>query len=213
MIVNGGKGRIRAWLAAALLVTLPAAHAADAARPAFKRILTQFIAALAEPGATSGNGAEHWGLWVEDPGPRGVMLSEYPSLRRAGGIAPEGWKFDPADWWLEENGLIMEPPKFPLPPKKYLVTGGREVSAVLTIHVADATGNRRWELDRHATIHDVTHLACRSARYRPAGGAGSCTPGKVKKHDFPVDPGAAMPPVEGCAQQDYAVLLVVGVAD
>ena len=27
---------------------------------------------------------------------------------------------------------------------------------------------------------------------------------------FPVEPGAAMPPVEGCNKQDYAVLIVIG---
>lgn len=204
-----------ARLATVLLAVtvLPAAQAADAGRPAFKRIQTQFIAALAAPGATSGDGAEHWGLWVEDPGPRGVRLADVGKLRKAGGVAPEGWRFDSADWWLEENGLIMEPPRFPVPPRKYLVTGGREATAVLTIHPADANGNRRWALDRGATLHDVTHLGCRSARYRPAGGAGGCTPEKVTKHAFPVDPGETMPAVEGCVQQDYAVLLVVGVAD
>jgi hypothetical protein len=30
--------------------------------------------------------------------------------------------------------------------------------------------------------------------------------------DFPVSPGAAMPPVEGCHHQDYAVLIVIGMA-
>ena len=27
---------------------------------------------------------------------------------------------------------------------------------------------------------------------------------------FPVTPGAAMPPVEGCKKQDYEVLIVIG---
>jgi hypothetical protein len=29
---------------------------------------------------------------------------------------------------------------------------------------------------------------------------------------FPVAPGGVMPPVEGCNKQDYAVLIVIGVA-
>jgi hypothetical protein len=62
----------------------------------------------------------------------------------------------------------MEQPDFPVPPRKYLVTGYHEVTAVLTIHPADKNGDRRWELDNGATLYDVTHLACRSARYTPA---------------------------------------------
>ncbi len=38
----------------------------------FRRIEPQYIAALGEPGATSGTGAQSWGLWSQqDPGPRG----------------------------------------------------------------------------------------------------------------------------------------------
>src|SRR5215472_9658234 len=36
----------------------------------YKRIEPQFIAALGDPGATSGNGAQSWGFWNQDPGPR-----------------------------------------------------------------------------------------------------------------------------------------------
>ena len=177
----------------------------------FQRVPTQFIAALGDPGATSGNGAQLWGLWPLDPGPRGVTLNSYDQLKDAGGVAPARWRFDGADWWLEEHGLIMEQPDFPVPPRKYLVTGNREVTAVLTIHPADKNGDRRWELDNGATLYDVTHLACRSARYRPAAGEGSCTPANAQMTAFPVAPGGAMPPVEGCKKQDYAVLIVAGV--
>jgi hypothetical protein len=202
-------------LAAALLVTLVAVaqpvHAAGGGQTKFRRISTQFIAALGEPGATSGTGAQSWGLWVLDPGPRGVELNNYKPLQDAGGIAPARWKFDGADWWLEEHGLIMEQPAFPLPSGRYVVTGARAVTAVLTVHPADKNGDRRWELDKGATLHDVTHLACRSARYTPAGAGGSCSPANARKTAFPVAPGQAMPPVEGCAKQDYAVLIVIGV--
>ena len=36
-------------------------------------------------------------------------------------------------------------------------------------------------------------------------------PAKVTRAAFPVAPGGAMPPVEGCTKQDYAVLIVIGV--
>jgi hypothetical protein len=198
----------RACLATALLVTMAAT---DAGQTKFRDVPTQFIAALADPGASSGGGAQSWGLWPLDPGPRGVELSDYKRLQDAGGVAPARWKFDGADWWLEEHGLIMEKPEFPLPPRKYRVTGGRGVTAVLTIHPVDKNGDQRWELDGGATLYDVTHLGCRSARYRPAED-GSCSPAKARQAVFPVAPGAAMPPVEGCRKQDYSVLIVIGVS-
>ncbi|MBH0179239.1 MAG: hypothetical protein HP491_15605 [Nitrospira sp.] len=139
-----------------------------------------------------------------------MKLNRYQSLKDANGIAPTRWKFDETDWWLEEHGLIMEQPTVPLPPGKYVVTGARKVTAVLTIHPADSHGNRRWELNQGATLYDVTHLACRSARYTPATAGGSCSPANAKQTAFPVAPGGAMPPVEGCTKQDYAVLIVVG---
>ena len=177
----------------------------------FQRISTQFIAALGNPHANSGGGAQSWGLWPEDPGPRGVMLSRFEQMTDAGGIAPAGWQFDAADWWLEEHGLIMEPPVFPIPPGSYLVTGDREVTTVLTIHPAGIDGDSRWELDGAATLYDVTHLPCRAARYRATEGA-SCSPTSVPRTAFPVPPGATMPAVGGCEKQDYAVVFVIGVA-
>ena len=203
----------RACLATALLVTIAvvaqAVHASGGGQTKFRRISTQYIAALGDPGATSGSGAQSWGLWPLDPGPRGVKLNRYQSLKAAGGVAPARWKFDETDWWLEEHGLIMEQPTIPLPPGKYLVTGARKMTALLTIHPTDSHGDRRWELDQGATLYDVTHLACRSARYTPATG-GSCSPAHAKQTAFPVAPGGAMPPVEGCTKQDYAVLIVIG---
>ena len=68
-----------------------------------------------------------------DPGPRGVDLRDYPKLERAGGVAPAKWRQDNDDWWMEEHGLIMEKPDFPLPPGRYQVTGGRETTSVLTV--------------------------------------------------------------------------------
>jgi len=206
----------RVCLATALFVMMaalgPSVHAAGGGPVKFKRIPTQFIAALGDPGASSGSNAQLWGLWPLDPGPRGVSLSSFEKLEKAGGVAPARWKFDPGDWWLEEHGLIMEQPDFPLPPGKYRVTGNREVTTVLTIYPADKAGHARWELDDHATLYDVTHLRCRSARYTPAGGQGSCSPSNARPMAFPVPPGGAMPPVVGCHKQDYAVLIVRAVA-
>ena len=191
----------------------PSAHAAGKDETKFKRFWTpQYIAALGDPGAKSGSDAQSWGLWRLDPGPRGVSLNRYERLK-ATGVAPAQWKFDSADWWVEEHGLIMEKPEFPLAPGKYLVTGDREVMSVLTIHPRDKDGHSRWELADGATLYDVTHLGCRSARYTPPlTSRNSCTPASVRQTSFPVAPGAAMPSVDGCNKQDYAVLIVVGVA-
>ena len=175
----------------------------------FRRIEPQYIAALGDPKATSGTGAESWGLWSQDPGPRGCKLDRYPELK-ATGVAPSQWKFDAKDWWLEEHGLIMEKPTFPLPAGKYLVTGDRDVTSVLTIHPKDKNGNQRWELADGATIYDVTHLGCRSARYTPMASHDSCSPENARKTGYPIVPGVAMPDVKGCHKQDYAVLIVVG---
>jgi hypothetical protein len=197
-----------------LLVLSASAPSAGAGSegPRFKRIPTEFIAALGDPAASSGSGAQLWGRWRLDPGPRGVRLDRYERLKSAGGVSPAQWKFDRTDWWLEEHGLIMEKPEFPLSPGKYLVTGDREVTAVLTVHPGDPEGVQRWELDRGATLHDVTHLPCRSARYTPATRESECSPDRAPRSAFPVTPGAAMPPIEGCSKQDYAVLLVIGLA-
>lgn len=201
----------RLFACAALACCVLAAPAAAQVKYLFKRIPTQFIAALGNPEATAGSGAETWGLWRRDPGPRGVWLRHFAHLKAAGGFGPGGWQFDQNDWWLDENGLIMEKPDFPVPPGRYLVTGEREVTTVLTIHPADANGVRRWELANDAKLFDVTHLPCRSARYTHPAGAKSCTPASAQRSLFPVTPGATMPAVEGCKKKDYAVLLVIGV--
>jgi hypothetical protein len=183
----------------------------------FKRIQPQFIAALGDPAAKSGNGAQSWGFWDKDPGPRACELDHYPQLK-ATGVAPAQWKFDASDWWLEEHGLIMEKPTFPLAVGKYLVTGDRETTTVLTVHAKDKNGNQFWELSDGATLNDVTHLGCRSARYTPPTAsttnsktdANTCSPANAPTKSFPVSAGAAMPAVSGCHKQDYTVLIVVG---
>lgn len=170
---------------------------------------TQYIAALGDPKATSGTGAETWGFWEVDPGPRGVRSTDFAELVAQGGKAPAGWQFDPASWWLEEHGLIMEAPSFPLPAGQYVVTGGREVTSVLTVAAPDAEGHQAWSLGDGATIYDVTHLRCRAAVYTAKAGE-ACTPDKTPTNVFPMDPGRQMPAVEGCEKQDYQVLIVIG---
>ena len=182
----------------------PPVHAAGVDLSKFRRIEPQFIAALGDPKASSGSGAQSWGFWNKDPGPRACKLDHYPELKKTG-VAPAQWKFDAADWWLEEHGLIMEKPSFPLPAGQYLVTGDRDVTTVLTIQPKDKNGNQRWELADGATLYDVTHLPCRSARYTPATANNSCSPANVRTTGFPVNPGAAMPVVNGCRKQDHAV--------
>ena len=72
---------------------------------------------------------------------RGVRLNRFDQLVAAGGVAPAQWQFDAREWWLEENGLIMEPPEFPLASGQYLVTGAREVTTVLTVHPKEDDGS------------------------------------------------------------------------
>ena len=211
------------------------------AAPKFRMVQTQFIAA--DPGmmnyaSSSGTGASEWGIWRVDPGPRGVRLESYAALEKAGGVAPARWKFDENDWWLEvrcacpirficrtllpsdgstlpscaqEHGLIMEKPAFPIPSGRYMLAwlngpkqGGK---AILTID------GDRWALSDGATMYDVTHLPCRSARYRPVA-SDSCSsgsPANASAADFPVVPGAAMPSVPGTSKVDYAVLFITAV--
>jgi hypothetical protein len=71
--------------------------------------------------------------------------------------------------------------------------------------------NGHWKLDDDHTLYEVTHLPCRAARYRPAT-ASNGSPATARLTDFPVQPGAVMPAVPGCAQQDYAVLFLLGKA-
>lgn len=180
------------------------------AQTKFRRIPTQYIAALAPEGATSGTGAETWGLWRVDPGPIGVWLRFYQNLQRAGNIAPSGWRFDIDDWWLDENGLIMKAPEFPMPAGKYYVTNGEEHISLLTVQEPDADGKQAWSLSDEKTIADVTHGPCRSARYSPEGASGTCSPKDADRTVFPLKPGESPPPVRGCVRQNYAVLIVFG---
>lgn len=182
---------------------------AATAEAVFRSADTQYIAALGDPSATSGNDAETWGLWALDPGPRGVWSNDYADLIANAGVAPDGWQFDSAAWWLEEHGLIMEAPSFPLPPGQYVVSGAREVTAILTVAPADAAGHQAWSLADSATIYDVTHLRCRAALYTASQGQ-SCTPDNTPTDVFPMSPGISMPAVDGCSKRDYQVLIVYG---
>src|SRR5579864_1341468 len=185
-------------------------HASGVDLSKFRRIEPQYIAALGDPGATSGNGAQSWGLWSQDPGPRGCKLDRYDQLKAAGGVAPSQWKFDARDWWLEEHGLIMEKPTFPLPPGQYLVTGDRDVTTVLTIHPKDKDGHQRWELADGATLYDVTHLECQCTRYTPSADKIPWRPENVRNMGFPVRPEGALHAVNSGSKHEYAVLIVVG---
>ena len=129
-------------LVVALVFAISTAPLKAFAEIVVKRIPTQYIAALGDKDAKSGIGAETWGLWPVDPGPRGVRLSGYESLKSNNGVAPAKWTFNNTDWWLEEHGLIMEQPVFPIVPGKYVVTGGRDATAVLTIEPKGSDGTQ-----------------------------------------------------------------------
>lgn len=166
--------------------------------PGYDRVSPlQFIAALGDPEANSGNGAKDWGIWLTDPGPRGFRQSKYEKVVSGELQAPQ-W-FHEEDFWLDENAIVM-PPTVTLPEGKYLVTGGRIATTGLTV-----SSDGSWKLDS-GKLYDVTHLPCRAARYR--GGS----PSNVRKNDFPVAPGGIMPEVPGTTKQDYSVLFVVGKA-
>lgn len=224
----GGRRAIVAAPAAAAALTLSGSEANAAlsssiqgaspedAKLDWKRLYPiQFIAALGDPESATGTGAEQWGIWTKDPGPRGVTLSQIDRVRTVKkGETPYGWKFDDADWYVEEHGLIMEKPRGGdggsgelIKPGKYIVTGDRQVTTVLTVSPPDATGAMKWTLGA-GKLFDVTHLPCRTGRYTGAG----CSPAAARQSDFPVKPGALMPEVPGCNKVDYAVLFVLGVA-
>ena len=199
----------RNFLATGLAAFSTPALAVDLSK--FKPISLQYLAALGDPSAKSGTGAETWGLWTLDPGPRGVRLSHYQALKDNNYVAPAAWKFDPKSWWLEEHGLIMEQPQPFVPAGRYLVTGDRDVQTALTINPKDSNGAQRWALEDDATLYDVTHLRCRAARYTPGTDGPACNPDMVDTNRFPIPPGEKMPLITGCNTQDYSVLFVVGV--
>jgi len=210
---------LRLMIISSVLLSMMFSTSANAAQTSgqspveFTPIPTQFIAALADPEATSGQGAEHWGYWHSDPGKTGVWLSLFPVLKATGGYAPGNWKFDESDWWLDENGLIMQKPVFKIEPGKYIVTGEREVTTTLTVYAKDDQGAQRWELADGATLFDVTHMPCRSARYTPIAGKSNCSPSNADQSKFKVAPGSVMPDIPGCNRLDYAVLIVIGRVD
>lgn len=203
----------RQWLASASGMLAATLAGPLAAQPKIRYIPLQYIAALAPEAARSGTGAETWGLWRVDPGPIGVWLRLYQTLQAAGNIAPAGWRFDIDDWWLDENGLIMKAPEFPMPGGRYFVTNGETNASLLTVEKPDAEGRQSWSLSDDMSVADVTHGPCRSARYRPKGAPGSCTPVNADRSVFPLKPGESPPLVEGCDRKEYAVLIVFGLPE
>ena len=200
----------RQWLTSALGLMLASASSTLLAQTRIRRIQTQYIATTAPAGATSGTSAETWGIWTVDPGPIGVWLRFYQSLQKAGNIAPSGWRFNINDWWLDENGLIMKSPEFPIPAGQYYVTNGEQHFSLLTIQHPDAAGKQTWSLSDDKTIGNVTHGPCRSARYTPKTGLGTCSPKDANRAAFPLKPGESPPLVRGCNRKQYAVLIVFG---
>lgn len=201
----------RTWLATAIAALFAARGGYASQTRYIRRIPLQYIAVLAPEHATSGTGAETWGHWPEDPGPIGVFLKFYNRLRKAGGIGPSGWAFDLDDWWLDENGLIMKAPDFPMPAGEYWVTNGEDQVSLLTVDAPDAQGKQSWALSDGKSIANVTHGPCRSARYTPRDTSGSCSPENAPQARFPLAPGERPPSVLHCDKQEYAVLIVFAV--
>jgi cell division protease FtsH len=180
----------------------------DEARPKSPKGLhvpTQFIAAQGDPTASSGSGADRWGIWRTDPGPGGVHLHNWKRIEAAQGVTPSGWRLDRQEWWVgERHGLMMEKPDFSLLPGKYRVTGTAGTTGLTIL------SDGRWELEGGAKLKDVTHLPCRSARYTAR--KPDASPGNAHVSAFPVIPGQPMPPVEGYDKDDYWVLFVTDVS-
>ena len=174
----------------------------------------QYIAA--DPGMTQGalsegDGALAWGLWRADPGATGVGPGRdaYVALQQSG-VAPSGWRLNASAWWAEEHGLVMESPDA-LAPGSYMLAWLNDRPSGFAGAVTLTVTGDRWALDSGATLHDVTHLPCRSARYTPERvSMYACTPDELlaARPPFPVTPGASMPRVPGCATTDYAVLFI-----
>jgi hypothetical protein len=57
----------RKWITLLLSSLTVGVSSQTLAQTKFKRIRTQYIAALAQGNSTSGTGAETWGLWRIDP--------------------------------------------------------------------------------------------------------------------------------------------------
>ena len=200
----------RQWLVSSLGLIATALSSPLFAQTQIRRIAPQYIATLAPSGAKSGTGAQTWGLWRVDPGPIGVWLRFYQLLQKAGNLAPAGWRFNIDDWWLDENGLIMKAPEFPMPAGNYYVTNGEDHISLLTVAKPDANGEQAWSLSDEKTIGNVTHGPCRSARYTPEGDSATCSPANANREAFPLKPGEVPPPVDGCNRKQYAVLIVFG---
>eukprot|EP00568_Trieres_chinensis_P004101 CAMPEP_0183295066 /NCGR_PEP_ID=MMETSP0160_2-20130417/3164_1 /TAXON_ID=2839 ORGANISM="Odontella Sinensis, Strain Grunow 1884" /NCGR_SAMPLE_ID=MMETSP0160_2 /ASSEMBLY_ACC=CAM_ASM_000250 /LENGTH=175 /DNA_ID=CAMNT_0025456483 /DNA_START=55 /DNA_END=578 /DNA_ORIENTATION=+ len=126
--------------AATLLVSTESAAADDddddgasSLPPGFRPVQRRYVAALGDPKSTRGDNSDEWGLWTLDPGPRGSPPSDLRRLE-AEGRGPYGWAYDPSDFWIEEHGIVMESPDFPLSVGRYFVTGERRgAAAILTV--------------------------------------------------------------------------------
>ena len=89
------------------------------------------------------------------------------------------------------------------PFRRYVVTGDREVTSILTVH-----NDGKWELSK-GTLYDVTHLPCRSALYTPSRRT-ACVRPQVRRRRLPRDARRADAVRPGLFEQDYAVLFVIG---
>ena len=83
----------------------------------------------------------------------------------------------------------MEKPDFPLPPGRYVVTGGRETTTVLTV----AEDGDAWELADGAKLHDdASALQVRGLSTHRGDG---CVPRQRKPSRFPCHTRGSMPDI------------------
>ena len=103
----------------------------------------------------------------------------------------------------------MEKPAFPIPSGRYMLAwlnGRQGGKAILTID------GDRWALSDGATMYDVTHLPCRSARCRPVA-SDSCSSGSPANASAADFGGSRRCHAQrsGHVQVDYAVLFITAV--
>ena len=99
-MVGLSRGALVRSVVASTLATISMPQACSAAERQWKRVNPiQFIAANVDPTGggnqqSSGTGADSWGIWTVDPGPRGVQLRDYSKLEKNNGVAPAKWQFE-----------------------------------------------------------------------------------------------------------------------
>ena len=94
-----------------------------------------------------------------------------------------------------------------------MVTNAVDNISVLTVENPDVDGNQFWRLSWGRTLGEITHLKCRSARFRPLAKGGDCSPKLADQSAFPLQPDQDPPEVANCSREVYAVPIIFAVAE